>query len=159
MMTEKKGKEMKRRELLLKAAEAAALALFGSMGLAEVSAAVSQEIRERNRVNCLASQIAADIRAFAAIPAQVYYYSPNQSCSHGFECDQQTVTCSGVGFSCGLINQPYHCGPNRVDFDCNRRFTCISDFGCHVQQFFNCSLEFYCRRTINCSRYTAGPEG
>jgi hypothetical protein len=47
MMMEKKQDQMKRREWLFKAAEAAALALFGTMGLKEVAAAVSERVREK----------------------------------------------------------------------------------------------------------------
>lgn len=60
-MAEKKQEEMKRREFLFKAAEAAALALFGSMGLAEVTKAVVMELEYRNAANQLASQIVKDI--------------------------------------------------------------------------------------------------
>ncbi|MCS7185976.1 MAG: hypothetical protein N3B10_05200 [Armatimonadetes bacterium] len=54
---------MKRRDFLLKAAEAAALALFGGMGLAEVTKTIIEKVRERNAVNQLASQVTKHLSA------------------------------------------------------------------------------------------------
>ncbi len=121
MVAEKK-EEMKRRDFLFKAAEAAALALFGSMGLAEVIKTVVGEIKRRTAVDQLASQVAKHL---GALQQRV------EKCKNG-----KKFTCEGY--------------QDRVDcgwFDCRIVFTCIGgDFSCEQPSLFDCepSVRFSC---------------
>ncbi|MFA0751941.1 MAG: hypothetical protein SLRJCFUN_002344 [Candidatus Fervidibacter sp.] len=159
-MVEKKEGQVKRREWLFKAAEAAALALFGTMGLKEVTAAVIERVREKMEEREVSNLVAQELSALSEFVGltTAYYYgscgSQNQSCSQAFECDLQTVTCGS--FACGNIGQPYHCGPNRQDFDCYQSFTCKVDFGCQPSDGkFDCNDpdQFKCSKTFNCGKY------
>lgn len=100
---EKKQEEMKRRDFLLKAAEAAALALFGGMGLAEVTKAVARELEYRRAANQLASQVVRNISV------------------------QRVQKCLAVKYTCYGYQERLDCGK----FDCKTVFTCIGgDFSC-----------------------------
>ncbi len=111
-MAEKKEKEMRRREFLFKAAEAAALALFGSMGLAEVLKVVVKELRERSAANQLASQIVQNL-----------IISRVEKCMQGKK------------FECEAYQERVDCGY----FNCNQVFTCIAgDFSCEQPHLFSC---------------------
>ncbi len=108
---------MRRREFLFKAAEAAALALFGSMGLAEVTKAVIAELKYRDAANQLATSVVK----------QVYI--------------QRVQKCMNTKFTCEGYQERLECGK----FDCKIVFTCISgDFVCLTYFDCNPSIRFRC---------------
>ena len=78
MMVEKKPGQMKRCEWLFKAAEAAALALFGTMGLKEAAAAVSERVKEKMAEREVANLVAQELSAlseFIGLTTAYYYGS------------------------------------------------------------------------------------
>jgi hypothetical protein len=58
---------MKRREWLFKAAEAAALALFGTMGLKEVAAAVVERVREKMEEREVSNLVAQELTSLSQV--------------------------------------------------------------------------------------------
>ena len=123
-MAEKK-EEMKRRDFLFKAAEAAALALFGGMGLAEVTKAITEEIKERNAINRLASQTT---KTFIRI---LQGWCGRNTCDT-YRCDD---------------NSSFDCAQ---EFTCEIRFRCVTDFKCRTK--FSCPNEDTCERKFECTR-------
>lgn len=148
---EKKQEEMKRRDFLLKAAEAAALALFGSMGLTEVVKKVKEQLAERETLNRLSEAIVKELSSLSEIcdlvPLQSYY--PVYRCNPPIvvSCDSQQITCSG-----GAAGS-FTCGGSGQHFDCvTRTFVCQSNFTCYD---FRCGRNYDCNRSPLCQPQNA----
>jgi len=112
-MMEKKQDQMKRREWLFKAAEAAALALFGTMGLKEVVAAVSERVREKMAEKEITNLVAQELTSLSQV--------------------LRVEKCINVKYTCNGYQERLDCNK----FDCETVFTCIGgDFVCGA---FDCS--------------------
>lgn len=149
-MAEKK-EEMKRRDFLFKAAEAAALALFGGMGLAEVVKKVKEQLAEREILNRLSEATVKELSSFSEIcdlvPLQGYY--PVYQCNPPsvVSCDSQQIVCSG-----GAAGR-FTCGGSGQHFDCvTRQFVCQSNFTCYD---FRCGSKYDCERNPVCQPQNA----
>jgi len=135
---------MKRRDFLFKAAEAAALALFGSMGLAEVVKKVKEQLAERKVMNRLTETTAQEISSLLSKadykPMQYYYPAYRCAPSQGVSCNPQLIVCgSDARFYCGGGGQHFDCVERT--FDCQRSFTCYH---------FRCSrVKFSCVDPVN----------
>jgi hypothetical protein len=112
-MVEKKPGQMKRREWLFKAAEAAALALFGTMGLKEVAAAVVERVREKMEEREVSNLVAQELTSLSQV--------------------LRVERCIDVKYTCNGYQERLDCNK----FDCETVFTCIGgDFVCGA---FDCS--------------------
>jgi hypothetical protein len=131
MSDDMKGEEMKRREFLLKAAETAALALFGSIGLSGVAKAVESRYAERQAINEMAIDIAN----------KIYSIMPD------------SVNCCGVGsnqYDCNTTL--FFCNPNDSAYLCGD-FVCDLDFQCGKTQAFNCQNLYSCDNVVYCASF------
>jgi len=123
--------EMKRREFLLQAAETAALALFGSMGLSGVAKAVGARYAERQATNEMATAIASKINSIMP----------------------DAVNCWGVGaneYDCDTAF--YFCNPNDSAYLCGN-FVCGTDSQCDKTQAFNCQNLYSCDNVVYCANF------
>ncbi len=103
--------KLSRREFLLKAAEAAVLALFGSMSLTKIAHAVEEHLRERRAIGALGDRIASYIQ-------QNQIVTP-MGCNQGYSCRPRgAVNCED--YECSR----FICGRKYRDFNCGSWFTC-----------------------------------
>ncbi len=148
-MSEKKLEEMKRREFLFRAAEAAALVLFGGMGLAQVTKVVEERLKEERSVSELAEIIARELSSYSNLNLLQSNYYPVYTCNppRVVSCDSQQIICSGGAagsFTCGGGGQHFDCVQR--DFDCQSNFTCYD---------FRCGSKYDCERNPACQPQSA----